>query len=730
MFTWHARAASLPLEGFSLVTQRGRPVSYATVRMAGSALAGLIGLVALSGYAVGSNAGWRWTPRLPGIDPATALCLVLLALGMFPVPSRRVLWRLFSSVLLGLVALLLVVGLASPILGTGWLGVLPGPGVKLPRPRADMAGMPANTAIALLVLVIGEMLRRHRRPVASQLFASAALAILFVGVTGYLGKLSGFWGTVGLSTFVGVAALVVALLFGTPRHGFMRALTAVSEPGRLARILLASSTALLVLIGWVVSRWIDNPGIPLPADGSLLVYETAAVTALTWVMVAISTMRADRFDRYRSVAERLLHRTSTRDGLTGLLTRNRLAQLRAVRSRERRPSANLFIDLDRFRSVNEALGAEQGDRILKEVARRLVDIAEDGLVARIGGDEFAIFSVDMTLAQAESLGAAATAALAQPFDLPGRSFRLTASVGIAHTDSAGGTDLRQAADDAMYVAKGRGGNQAVVFTRSMHDARQQEAELEQDLHEALLSDDQLTLFYQPVVRVSDRQLLAMEALARWNHPRLGMVPPDRFIALAERTGLMAALGLKLMEMAIAQLAVWEAKKPGLCPTLNLNVSPIQFVNGDIVADLVAAMQRHGLPPDRLCIEVTESVFAASAATEALMAARKQGFQVSMDDFGVGYSTLSQLPRLPLTSVKLDRSFVAHAMESAGGAALFGAVTQLVHALGLVVVAEGVEDSAQFDLITRCGCDALQGYLVARPMRGTEFGAWVASAAGG
>jgi diguanylate cyclase (GGDEF)-like protein len=713
------------LEKVVQAVKRGSPPSFFMHRLTSTVLAGTVGLCVLVAYAVGFEGGARWVDQRPAMHPYTALCLVVLAVALSPGRPRSQRWRRVRYAALAVVVTLLSLRLAAPTIGPVWRDAL------TPfRPVADAliaAGkpvdLPANVATALLMLAFAEILRRQRSPTAAQAFACGAVVLLFVGTSGYLANVSPFWGSVGPAQWLAIGALAIALLFATARHGFMRALTARSAPGRLARLLLGSSTALLLLIGWFVARSIDNPGVHLPADPYLLVYESAVIAALIWLVVAVSTVRADRFDRLRAVADRLQIRTSTHDGLTGLLTRNSMARQRAERSIEGQPSASLFIDLDRFRSVNEALGAEQGDRILKEVARRLRALNRGSLVARLGGDEFAMFVVDVTVEQADALGNAATRALAQPFDIDGRLFRLTASVSVAHTESAGTGDLRQSADDAMYVAKSRGGNQCVVFARSMHDARQQEAELEQDLHVALRRDDELSLVYQPVVRVTDHQLVAVEALARWSHPRLGMVAPDRFIHLAERTGLMIPLGRKLMEIAVRQAAAWEAASPGLCPVLNINVSPVQFTNGDVVADMASIARRHGVGPQRLCIEVTESVLASDAAISQLVQARAQGFKVAMDDFGVGYSTLSQLPRLPLTSVKLDRSFIVHATQSAGDAAIFHAITQLVHALGLTAVAEGVEDQAQFDLIAASGCDAAQGYLIARPLKAAAFESW-------
>lgn len=730
MLVTHPGAQSLPLLN-RLRTPRSRTVpSFPRARWIGAGIGGGTGLLVLCIYAFGLHSPVQWLAGLPTTHPHTALCLILLALGIAPVQSRFAHWMTLTNTALTLLIGFLVIRLSLPALSLRWFEAAPYGAEVIERVASEQqSAMPGNVATALLMLAFGEVLKRQRRGAASQFFACCTLSLLFIGLMCHLGRLTDFWGAIGPMTFLGVGALALALLLGTPRHGFMRAFTAASEAGQVARTLLGSASVMVLLIGWLVSRKIDSPGVPLPADGPLLVYQIMAIMALTWIVIAVGTSRADRLDRHRCVTERLLYRTSTNDSLTGLLTRNSMAQARAIRAPEGLPSANLFIDLDRFRTVNEALGSLEGDQVLKEVARRLLKVTDRGLVARLGGDEFAIFVVNFSLAEAQQLSAAVMDALRQPFDIQGRQLRLTASIGIAHTDNAGPTDLRQASDAAMYMAKSCGGNQAVVFAAAMHDARRQEAELEQDLREALLRHGELTMVYQPVVRASDRKVLALEALARWNHPRLGTVPPDRFIQLAEKTGLILPLGLKLTEIAVAQVAQWEAANPGLCPVLNINVSSHQFDSGDVVADISALVLRHGLAAQRFCIEVTESAFASPAATQALVTARAQGFGVSMDDFGVGYSALSQLSKLPLTSVKLDRSFVVNASTSAGEGLIFVAMAQLIHSLGLMAVAEGVEDQTQYDLVQRSGCTAVQGYFLARPLPAAAVQAWLEQYAG-
>ena len=360
----------------------------------------------------------------------------------------------------------------------------------------------------------------------------------------------------------------------------------------------------------------------------------------------------------------------------------------------------------------------------EQIAQRLKARCGRYHVGRIGADDFAVCCVGISPDGADKLAAAVVGALAQPFVTRGRAVHLTATVGVAHSDTAGAINLRQGADDAIFDAKAKGGNQVVTFVRSMHDIRREQAELEQQLHIALGRDDQLLLAYQPVLRVADRTLVAVEALARWSHPRLGMIAPDRFIPIAEERGLISALALKLYGIAFSQAALWRLRFPNKTIVVNVNVSPAQFVGGDLIADLSRLLSEHGLPASAFCLEVTEGTFTNASAITALQAARRLGFKVTMDDFGVGYSSLAQLPRLPLASVKLDRSFIEHDAGDPTDAAMLRAVVQLAHALNLEVVAEGVERRGQMDLVARSGCDSVQGYIFSRPLQPEALDAWL------
>jgi diguanylate cyclase (GGDEF)-like protein len=464
----------------------------------------------------------------------------------------------------------------------------------------------------------------------------------------------------------------------------------------------------------------------------------AMVTAEQTLLTQHNTVAADRREWMRRLmlssltlailalfwAARTLNLAAITDDVTGLLSRNRLWELlaRDRRGRKHKPAAMLCVDIDRFRAVSQVHGPGIGDRLLAEIGKRLQGVAGAHPVGRLGSDDFAIYCSGVTANEAQDIGMVAAAAVAEPLVTDGRRFHLTASVGVAHTDTAGGVDLRLGAYDAMHAAKQDGGNRTVAFVKSMREQRQDQAELEAELHLALETEGQLTIDYQPIFRMSDRRLFAVEALARWQHPRLGSIPPERFIPLAEARDLIVPLGRKLMTIAVRQAAVWQARYPTACPVINLNISPIQFTKGNVVAELSALLRQHDLPPSVFCIEVTEGVFANPEAIRTLETARALGFKVAMDDLGVGYSSLSQLGRLPLQAVKLDRSFVLNSGQTHDDAAILAAMVQLGHALRLDVIAEGVENLDQLHMVA--GCDAVQGYLMSKPLKPSALDRWL------
>ncbi len=563
----------------------------------------------------------------------------------------------------------------------------------------------------------------------SQIFVCGAVTLLLMGIMGYAYGLPNFYGTMAPRTIVGALLLALSLLASTKNVGFIQPVTADSDPGRIARRLLCSSTPLIFLIGGLTVHYTRAYGVAAEA-GPLIAYQTASIIIISSTLVIRATVRSDLIDRHRRSVEALLTVASATDTLTGLLSRNRLEQHRIVDDHGRSPprTAELFIDLDRFRTVNDVFGNSTGDAFLVEIGRRLLTVARSYPVGRLGGDEFSVVCSDITLEEAKQIGSGVTAILSMPFAIQARTFHLTASVGVAHSDSAGDTRLQAAANSAMHVAKGRGGNQVVIFEDPMFRDRQYQIELEQHLFAALKQDNELGLAFQPIIDLKTRQLLAVEALARWTNPELGAVSPGRFIPVAEKSGLIIPLGSKLMALAVAQAAIWRDRYALNAPRINFNISPLQFGVGDVVGELKRLLDRYSLPTSAICIEVTEGAFADASALLSLQRAREMGFAVAMDDFGVGYSSLSQLPRLPIILVKLDRSFIIDATKSAGGAHLLKSVVQLAHGLDLKVVAEGVETPSQRHIAADAGCDAVQGYLDARPMKAEIFEIWAAERA--
>ena len=425
-------------------------------------------------------------------------------------------------------------------------------------------------------------------------------------------------------------------------------------------------------------------------------------------------------------AMRSMNKAATIDARTGLLSQNRIWALSRPRRRSPRApkTSMLIVNVDRFRLVNQRFGRQTGDSLLTEVGQRLKQLAGNHALGRLDGDHFALWCRGITVDSAARLGAAIADKMAQPFETGRGNLHLTASVGVAHTEGANGISLRQAADDAMHAAKQRGGNQAVIFVPSMHDEEKRKSLYEEELRLALAREDQLSIAYQPVVRLADRALIAVESLVRWTHPKLGAIGPDAFIQIAEARGLIVPLGLKTMQMAVRQAVDWQRRFPGGCPTININFSPMQFATGNVIDEFAAMLAQHKLAASGFCIEVTEGVFSDATAVAALQNASELGFKVSMDDFGVGYSSLSQLPLLPLTSVKLDRSFISQAELGVRSAATVAAIVQLSHALHLKVVAEGVETAEQLAMVASHGCDCVQGYYFSRPVSPEALELWL------
>jgi diguanylate cyclase (GGDEF)-like protein len=435
----------------------------------------------------------------------------------------------------------------------------------------------------------------------------------------------------------------------------------------------------------------------------------------------------------RKAAEEKIKNLAFYDPLTGLPNRrlllDRLKQTIASSARSARHGALLFIDLDSFKTLNDNLGHDIGDLLLQQVGQRLAACMREGdTVARLGGDEFVVMLKDLSensqdaATQTETVGEKILVTLSQPYQLTNYEHHSTASIGITlfTGDDVAIEDLLKRADLAMYQAKAAGRNTLRFFDPEMQAAVATRAELEVGLREAI-EKDQLLLYYQVQVD-GDGRLTGAEALLRWKHPQRGLVSPLEFIPLAEDTGLILPIGQWVLETACAQLALWATRPEMAHLTVAVNVSARQFHHPDFVGQVLAVLDGTGANPQRLKLELTESLLVDDVEDiiAKMTALKVQGVGFSLDDFGTGYSSLSYLKRLPLDLLKIDQSFVRDILTDPNDAAIAKIIVALAESLGLTVIAEGVEVEAQREFLARQGCHAYQGYLFSRPLPLREF----------
>jgi diguanylate cyclase (GGDEF)-like protein/PAS domain S-box-containing protein len=432
----------------------------------------------------------------------------------------------------------------------------------------------------------------------------------------------------------------------------------------------------------------------------------------------------------KAAKERISH-LAHHDALTGLFNRynleNRLSQAKLLARREDEKLAVMFIDMDRFKAVNDTLGHPVGDLLLIEVAQRLrACVRESDIVARLGGDEFVVVLTGLLIAtDAAPVAEKILQALGQPYRIDQHALHTTPSIGISlfPDDGIDAATLMKNADTAMYHAKEQGRNNVQYFTAALNAAAGERLELEHELRAALV-EKQFEVHYQPQICANEGSLCGVEALVRWRHPQRGMIPPLKFIPIAEETGLIEALGAWVLDESCRQLAVWRAEGiSGVRMAVNLSAHQLR---SPALIDLVRnTLHTHQLGEGELELEITESVAMSDPehAIQQLQALRALGVLLAIDDFGTGYSSLAYLKRLPIQVLKLDREFVRDIETDANDAAISAATLALAHSLGLKVVAEGVETAAQRDFLVAHGCDLLQGFGIAKPMPGSELPAW-------
>lgn len=465
----------------------------------------------------------------------------------------------------------------------------------------------------------------------------------------------------------------------------------------------------------------------MPADGRL---------NITWGRRRLVRVGGGLAVTLQDISERKEHehqvaRLANEDSLTGLPNRHWLLNTIPSLLARARPDdtglALLFIDLDEFKQVNDSHGHAIGDKLLAAAAQRLVALLRPtDYVARFGGDEFVVLlHPARDERQVAAVAERIVAAFSSQFAIgDGIHATVGASVGISMFPRDGGDagTLIRNADMAMYAGKNEGKGQYRFYDQSLSGSLRRRALLKQRLSEAI-ARDQFLLHYQPRVDPRTGALLSMEALLRWNHPEDGMVAPGEFIPLAEASGLIVQVGALVIEKACAQLAAWRAA--GVAPApVSINVSPKQFERGGVVGQIEAALARHGVPAWLLEVEVTESAMMGDhdEILAELAALRALGVKLHVDDFGTGYSSLAQLQRLRMDVLKVDRAFTAQLDQSREGKVFFEAIVSMAHALGMTVVAEGVETESQLRLLMELGCNEVQGYLISRPLAADAFAA--------
>ncbi len=419
-----------------------------------------------------------------------------------------------------------------------------------------------------------------------------------------------------------------------------------------------------------------------------------------------------------------LQQVANYDALTNLINRRGFNQIFAEKLSQKTSEggmlAVMFLDIDHFKRINDSLGHDAGDALLKVIANHIKNSvrSHDDVVARFGGDEFCILIGLRDREEARSMAQRIMLKMKEPIELAGRRMVMTTSIGISLFPDDGTTceELLKHADLALYQSKGAGRNGLHFFSSNMKTRASLELQLEEELRQALREEHGLTLYYQPIFELKTGRVTKLEALIRWQHPVHGLLAPDRFIAIAETNGLIAELDNWVLRRACADLG--ELTRHG-CEELKIawNCSPLNLAREELADEIESALRSAGVAPERLELEVTENALMGNIANTLVLLRqiRALGVSLSIDDFGTGYSSLAYLKRLPLNTLKIDRSFILDIPTATADMEIVQAIIVMAHTLHLQVVTEGVESLEQYEFLERSGCDYIQGYLLSRPV---------------
>lgn len=482
-------------------------------------------------------------------------------------------------------------------------------------------------------------------------------------------------------------------------------------------------TAAVAVAGELAS---SSSSLPAWYDSFFRVASLCTAVAVVLLLLWQFRMRLMGTLAQTQAAEERLQWEATHDVLTGLPGRAPLDERlnNAIERAEKDPGyafAVLFLDLDRFKNVNDSLGHGMGDLLLKEIAGRLTScLHSTDMVARLGGDEFVVLLEDLSepedaIKVAERLGDEIKA----PFKLYGHELFTTVSIGVVLRPAGyeRPEELLRDSDTAMYRAKEGGKARYAVFDTAMRTRAVSLLRLETDLRRAV-EQGEFVVYYQPIVWLASGRVVGFEALVRWQHPERGLVAPKGFIELAEETGLIAPIGFYVLREACHQTALWRSRFPDHRPlTVSVNLSAVQLARPDLPEQVAGVLEEAGLDGHDLCLEITESAIMGDeeAAAAVFPRLKKMGVRLHVDDFGTGYSSLGALHRYPVDALKIDRSFVSRMGEKGENAEIVRTISTLAHQLGVNVVAEGVETHAQLEQLRAMGCDRAQGYQFSRPL---------------
>ncbi|KFX27685.1 putative bifunctional diguanylate cyclase/phosphodiesterase [Ralstonia solanacearum] len=644
-----------------IATARGRAVPW---WLAGGACA--MGLGIWSMHFVGMLAFSLPIPL--GYDPWITLASLLIAVGLSAFALWLVCQRRLPWPRLGGGAVLMGAGVAA-MHYTGMAAMRMAPGIRYDPVLFALSVVIAVLASGAALWIAFRLRRQSRRVRAMRAGAAVVMGLAIVGMH-----------------YTGMAAA------GFPLGSFCGAARGGVSVEWLALVIIVVTLAVLAMALVI----------------SVLDLRMEARTAV----LATSLAKANKELAYLALHDSLT-KLSNR-----LLLEDRLEQAIRSAGRNRGSFALMFLDLDGFKAVNDVYGHHAGDLLLADVARRIVACVRlQDTVARVGGDEFVVLASVGEPADAGTLADALLAAAREPFLVDGHALRVSTSIGIAlyPGDGASQHDLLTNADAAMYHAKGTGRDTYCFFEASMNANVHKQLQLVQDLRQAL-ERRELVLHYQPKFSAPDGPVVGVEALVRWQHPSRGLVPPDAFIPLAEKTGLIVPLGAWVLDEACRQMAQWR-REGRTSWSIAVNLSAVQFAHAALVDTVRDTLARHALEPPCLTLEITESTAMrdADASLRILQQLHAMGVRISIDDFGTGYSSLLYLKRLPASELKIDRGFVRDLAHDTEDAAIVSAVVALGQTLNLRIVAEGVETEAQQAFLTRLGCHALQGNLLGRPM---------------